>query len=176
MAGARAPRGGPAGRLPVHEVLRGVDVSVGAGTVFALLGPHGAGKTTTLSILSTLLHPDGGTASVAGRDVVREPARVCASITGTGQSASVDPVLTTQHMEEAATPADHIAVLHDGRITAIGGHQDIVAAGKADNLEDAFLHLTGPEPRPRPPCRQWATPRPSPGASCATTAAPSTPS
>ncbi|MDR0417287.1 MAG: ATP-binding cassette domain-containing protein, partial [Propionibacteriaceae bacterium] len=76
------------------EVLKGVDLAVPAGTVFALLGANGAGKTTMVSILTTLLRPDGGRAAVAGFDVAREPARVREAITVTGQNVTVDPVLT----------------------------------------------------------------------------------
>ncbi|MCS0499015.1 ATP-binding cassette domain-containing protein [Protaetiibacter mangrovi] len=76
------------------EVLRGVELSVAAGTVFALLGPNGAGKTTLINILSTLVAPDAGTATVAGRDVAREPEEVKRRISLTGQSAAVDEVLT----------------------------------------------------------------------------------
>jgi ABC-2 type transport system ATP-binding protein len=76
------------------EVLRGVDLRIAKGTVFALLGPNGAGKTTMVRILSTLLAPDAGRASVAGHDVVREPAKVRAAISLTGQYAAVDELLT----------------------------------------------------------------------------------
>ena len=75
-------------------VLDGVDLEVGSGEVLALLGPNGAGKTTTVRILSTLLRPDGGTAHVAGKDVVRQPAEVRAAISLTGQFAAVDDLLT----------------------------------------------------------------------------------
>ncbi|MBO3085302.1 ATP-binding cassette domain-containing protein [Cellulomonas fengjieae] len=75
-------------------VLDGVDLDVGTGEVLALLGPNGAGKTTLVRILSTLLRPDAGTASVAGRDVLREPAQVRAAISLTGQFAAVDDLLT----------------------------------------------------------------------------------
>ena len=75
-------------------VLTGVDLAVPQGEVLALLGPNGAGKTTTVEILSTLLRPDGGTAAVAGHDVVREPDRVRAAISLTGQYAAVDELLT----------------------------------------------------------------------------------
>jgi ABC-2 type transport system ATP-binding protein len=76
------------------RVLDGVDLRVDAGTVFALLGPNGAGKTTTVRILTTLLAPDGGTARVAGHDVVREPHAVRAAISLTAQEAAVDGMLT----------------------------------------------------------------------------------
>jgi len=62
--------------------------------VFALLGPNGAGKTTTVRILSTLLTPDGGTARVAGHDVVKDRGAVRAAISLTAQDAAVDGVLT----------------------------------------------------------------------------------
>ncbi len=71
-------------------VLDGVDLEVAEGSVFALLGPNGAGKTTTVRILTTLARPDGGTAWVAGHDVVREPAKVRSAISLTGQYVAVD--------------------------------------------------------------------------------------
>ncbi|TCC42321.1 ATP-binding cassette domain-containing protein [Kribbella speibonae] len=72
------------------EVLAGVDLSVAEGSVLALLGPNGAGKTTTVRILTTLTRPDSGTATIAGYDVLREPARVRGVISLTGQYAAVD--------------------------------------------------------------------------------------
>ena len=77
-----------------HAVLTGVDLSVPAGTIFALLGSNGAGKTTAVKILSTLLKADGGTASVNGHDVSTEPEKVRESISLTGQFAAVDEILT----------------------------------------------------------------------------------
>ncbi|HEX4225032.1 MAG TPA: ATP-binding cassette domain-containing protein [Pseudonocardiaceae bacterium] len=77
----------------VH-VLRGVDFEVARGSVFALLGSNGAGKTTMVRILATLLKADAGTASVNGFDVAAEPARVRESISLTGQFAAVDQILT----------------------------------------------------------------------------------
>ncbi|MEV8526396.1 ATP-binding cassette domain-containing protein [Streptomyces sp. NPDC052000] len=74
--------------------LDGVDLTVAPGTVCGLLGPNGAGKTTLVRILATLSLPDGGHARVAGLDVTRDPARVRAAISLTGQYASVDELIT----------------------------------------------------------------------------------
>jgi ABC-2 type transport system ATP-binding protein len=76
------------------RALDGIDLTVREGTVYGLLGPNGAGKTTTIRILATLLEPDGGHATVAGLDVVREPAAVRRKVGLTGQYASVDEDLT----------------------------------------------------------------------------------
>jgi ABC-2 type transport system ATP-binding protein len=76
------------------EALRGVDLAVEAGIVYGLLGPNGAGKTTAVRILTTLLPPDGGTARVAGLDVVRDAARLREQIGLAGQYAAVDENLT----------------------------------------------------------------------------------
>jgi ABC-2 type transport system ATP-binding protein len=76
------------------EALRGVDLQVPAGTVLGLLGPNGAGKTTAVRILTTLLPPDGGTARVAGHDVVRDATALRAEIGLAGQYAAVDENLT----------------------------------------------------------------------------------
>jgi ABC-2 type transport system ATP-binding protein len=76
------------------HVLRGVDFEVEQGTVFALLGANGAGKTTIVRILTTLLKQDGGTAAVNGFDVASQPDEVRQSISLTGQSAAVDEFLT----------------------------------------------------------------------------------
>jgi ABC-2 type transport system ATP-binding protein len=72
------------------EVLTGVDLQVREGSVLALLGPNGAGKTTIVRILTTLTRPDAGQATIAGYDVLREPARVREVISLTGQYAAVD--------------------------------------------------------------------------------------
>ena len=77
-----------------NAVLRGMDLCVPSGTIYALLGSNGAGKTTAVRILSTLLKADGGTATVNGYDVATQPARVRESISLTGQFAAVDEVLT----------------------------------------------------------------------------------
>ncbi|MGW2156866.1 ATP-binding cassette domain-containing protein [Nonomuraea sp. NPDC001699] len=76
------------------HALRGLDLSVPAGTVCGLLGPNGAGKTTAVRILATLSDPDAGHARVAGHDVVREPDQVRARIGLAGQYAAVDEKLT----------------------------------------------------------------------------------
>jgi ABC-2 type transport system ATP-binding protein len=76
------------------RVLRGVDFGVAPGSIFALLGSNGAGKTTVVRILSTLLKSDAGTAIVDGFDVATQPADVRESISLTGQFAAVDEILT----------------------------------------------------------------------------------
>jgi ABC-2 type transport system ATP-binding protein len=76
------------------RVLRGVDFGVAQGSIFALLGSNGAGKTTVINILSTLLKADAGTVSVNGFDVAAEPAQVRESISLTGQFAAVDEILS----------------------------------------------------------------------------------
>jgi ABC-2 type transport system ATP-binding protein len=75
-------------------VLDGIDLDVESGTVFSLLGPNGAGKTTTVNVLTTLVRADGGTARVAGHDLVTETKAVRAAIGVTGQFAAVDELLT----------------------------------------------------------------------------------
>ncbi|HET9382091.1 MAG TPA: ATP-binding cassette domain-containing protein [Streptomyces sp.] len=76
------------------KALDGVDLEVAEGTVMGVLGPNGAGKTTLVRILSTLLVPDGGRATVAGYDVVRQPRQLRRVIGLTGQYASVDEKLS----------------------------------------------------------------------------------
>ena len=76
------------------HVLRGVDVDVERGSIFALLGSNGAGKTTVVRILATLLTADAGTAAVHGFDVATQAGDVRESISLTGQFAAVDDVLT----------------------------------------------------------------------------------
>jgi ABC-2 type transport system ATP-binding protein len=76
------------------RVLGGVDLTVARGSVYALLGPNGAGKTTTVRVLATLLRPDGGSARVAGHDVVRERALVRRAISLTGQDTAIDELQT----------------------------------------------------------------------------------
>ena len=76
------------------HVLNGVDFEVEKGSIFALLGSNGAGKTTIIKILTTLLKQDSGTATVNGFDVAARPENVRQSISLTGQFAAVDEILT----------------------------------------------------------------------------------
>jgi len=76
------------------HVLKGVDFEVEKGSIFALLGSNGAGKTTIIKILTTLLKQDSGTATVNGFDVTAKPEDVRQSISLTGQFAAVDEILT----------------------------------------------------------------------------------
>jgi ABC-2 type transport system ATP-binding protein len=102
------------------HVLRGVDFDVARGSIFALLGSNGAGKTTVVKILSTLLKPDAGTATVAGFDVATQPADVRESFSLTGQFAAVDETLTgrenlmlvarLRHLADAGQIADDLLV------------------------------------------------------------------
>jgi len=75
-------------------VLIGVDFQVKTGSIFALLGSNGAGKTTIVKILTTLLKQDSGTAAVNGFDIASKPDSVRQSISLTGQFAAVDEILT----------------------------------------------------------------------------------
>jgi ABC-2 type transport system ATP-binding protein len=81
-------------RFGGHTALRSVSLAVPEGTVLALLGPNGAGKTTVVRILTTLLRPDAGSASVAGFDIGTNPAEVRRNIGVSGQYAAVDENLT----------------------------------------------------------------------------------
>jgi oleandomycin transport system ATP-binding protein len=81
-------------RFGETTALDGVDLGVRTGTVLGLLGPNGAGKTTAVRVLSTLLTPDAGHASVGGYDVVRDAHQVRQLIGLTGQYAAVDEMLT----------------------------------------------------------------------------------
>src|SRR3954451_9426128 len=76
------------------KALCGVDFTAQTGTVLGLLGPNGAGKTTAVRVLATLLAPDGGTARVAGLDVVKDAAALRSRIGLAGQYAAVDEHLT----------------------------------------------------------------------------------
>jgi len=100
------------------DVLREVSFAVQPGSIFALLGSNGAGKTTVVRILATLLRADAGLAEVNGFDVASQPADVRGSISLTGQFAAVDEVLTgrenlilitrLRHLPEPAAIADDL--------------------------------------------------------------------
>jgi len=79
---------------PDVQALDGLSLAVGSGTIFGLLGPNGAGKSTTVRILTTLSRPDGGSARVAGIDVLAEPVRVRHAIGVVGQKHGLDPEAT----------------------------------------------------------------------------------
>jgi ABC-2 type transport system ATP-binding protein len=97
------------------HVLKGVDFEVGKGSIFALLGSNGAGKTTIIKILTTLLKPDGGTAFVNGFEVVSKDDDVRQSISLTGQFAAVDEILTGR---ENLIMIARLRHLHDPRQVA----------------------------------------------------------
>jgi ABC-2 type transport system ATP-binding protein len=78
----------------------GVDLEVAAGEIYAFLGPNGAGKTTTVRMLTTLLRPTGGRATVAGHDVVADAAAVRRSIGVALQEAALDPLMTGRELIE----------------------------------------------------------------------------
>ena len=95
-----------------HAVLRGVDFDVARGSIFALLGSNGAGKTTIVRILATLLKADSGRATVGGFDVATKPARVRESISLTGQFAAVDEILTGRENLVLIAKLRHLADPH----------------------------------------------------------------
>ena len=97
-----------------NRVLTGVDLAVTEGTVFALLGSNGAGKTTIVKILSTLLKADEGTATVNGFDVATQAAKVRESISLTGQFAAVDEILSGRENLALVARLRHLA--NPGRI------------------------------------------------------------
>src|SRR3954452_6141224 len=78
--------------------LRPLNLSVEEGEIFGFLGPNGAGKTTTVRMLTTLLLPTGGRATVAGHDVVKEARAVRASIGVALQEAALDPLMTGREL------------------------------------------------------------------------------
>jgi len=77
-----------------NDVLKGVDFEIQRGEIFALLGSNGAGKTTIVNILSTLMKPDKGSVSICGYDAILQPEKVRQFISLTGQFAAVDGILT----------------------------------------------------------------------------------
>jgi ABC-2 type transport system ATP-binding protein len=91
-----------------QTVLDGIDFQVPVGTVFSLLGPNGAGKTTTVQILTTLHAADAGTASVLGRDTVREAVAVRRAIGVTGQFSALDTMLTGEENLQLMADLHHL--------------------------------------------------------------------
>jgi ABC-2 type transport system ATP-binding protein len=112
------------------KALAGVDLSVEPGTVLALLGRNAAGKSTLVRILSTLLLPDAGRASIAGLDVVRDAKRVRSLIGLAGQAAAVDPTLTGRENLELV-----------GRLYGLARRE--ARAGAAEVLERLSLTAAG---------------------------------
>jgi ABC-2 type transport system ATP-binding protein len=136
------------------RVLRGVDLDVAPGTVLALLGSNGAGKTTVVRILSTLLKPDAGTATVDGHDVVTGAARVRESISLTGQFAAVDEILTgrenlvlvarLRHLKDPGGAAD--GLLRRFSLTGVGGRRVRTYSGGMRRRLDIAMSLIGDPP------------------------------
>ena len=136
------------------EVLRGVDFDVARGSIFALLGSNGAGKTTVVRILSTLLKSDAGTASVHGFDVASAPNDVRESISLTGQFAAVDEVLTgrenlvliakLRHLKNAGQIADDMLARFS--LTDAGGRKAGEYSGGMRRRLDIAMSLVGNPP------------------------------
>jgi ABC-2 type transport system ATP-binding protein len=137
-----------------NPVLEGVDLSVPPGTIVALLGSNGSGKTTTVKILSTLLRADGGTSVVNGYDVATQPARVRASISLTGQFAAVDDVLTgrenlvlvaqLRHLGDAGGIADDLLARFG--LTDAAGRRVATYSGGMRRRLDIAMSLIGDPP------------------------------
>nr|BFE74435.1 hypothetical protein GCM10020092_077360 [Actinoplanes digitatis] len=136
------------------KVLRGVDIDVARGSIFALLGSNGAGKTTVVNILSTLLKADAGTALVNGFDVATQAADVRESISLTGQFAAVDEILTgrenlvmvarLRHLKGPGTIAD--AQLRRFSLTEAGDRRVATYSGGMRRRLDIAMSLIGNPP------------------------------
>ena len=136
------------------HVLRGVDFGVARGSIFALLGSNGAGKTTVVKILSTLLKADAGTASIEGFDVATQPAEVRESISLTGQFAAVDEILTgrenlvlvarLRHLKDAKQIADDLLACF--QLTDAGGRKVSTYSGGMRRRLDIAMSLIGNAP------------------------------
>ncbi|GAA1000225.1 ATP-binding cassette domain-containing protein [Nocardiopsis tropica] len=133
------------------QVLRGVEFDVSTGSIFALLGSNGVGKSTLVRILSTLLRPDAGTAIVHGYDVREDPQQVRESISLTGQFAAVDEVLTGREnlilIARLRHEADPEAVADDlldrFRLTDAGGRKVGTYSGGMRRRLDIAMSLIG---------------------------------
>jgi ABC-2 type transport system ATP-binding protein len=136
------------------EVLRGVDFDVARGSIFALLGSNGAGKTTVVRILATLLKADAGTAVVDGFDVATQPARVRESISLTGQFAAVDEILSgrenlvlvarLRHLRNPGAVAD--GLLDRFSLTDAGARRVSTYSGGMRRRLDIAMSLAGSPP------------------------------
>jgi ABC-2 type transport system ATP-binding protein len=135
------------------QVLKGVDFDVARGSIFALLGSNGAGKTTIVRILTTLLKPDDGTTRVNGFDVLSQPARVRESISLTGQFAAVDEILTgrenlimiaeLRHVKGAGKVADDL-LERFGLADAAGRRVSTYSGGMRRRLDIAMSLIGNP--------------------------------
>ena len=133
------------------KVLRGVDFDVARGSIFALLGSNGAGKTTVVRILATLLKADAGTVAVAGFDVASQPGRVREAISLTGQFAAVDEILTgrenlvlvarLRHQKDPGRIADDLLARFD--LTEAGGRRTSTYSGGMRRRLDIAMSLIG---------------------------------
>jgi len=136
------------------KVLRGVDLDVARGSIFALLGSNGAGKTTMVKILSTLSKADAGTARVNGFDIAAQAAEVRESISLTGQFAAVDEILTgrenlilvarLRHLKDARTIADDL--LRRFSLTEAGARRVATYSGGMRRRLDIAMSLIGDPP------------------------------
>ncbi|MFI2714301.1 ABC transporter ATP-binding protein [Micromonospora sp. NPDC018662] len=136
------------------RVLRGVDLDVTRGSIFALLGSNGAGKTTMVKILATLLRADTGTARVNGLDVATQPAEVRAAISLTGQFAAVDEILTgrenlvlvarLRHLKHPGVIADDL--LRRFSLTEAGSRRVATYSGGMRRRLDIAMSLIGDPP------------------------------
>jgi ABC-2 type transport system ATP-binding protein len=136
------------------QVLKGVDFDVARGSIFALLGSNGAGKTTIVRILTTLLKPDAGTARVNGFDVLSQPERVRESISLTGQFAAVDEILTgrenlimiaqLRHVTSAGEVADDL-LGRFGLADAAGRRVSTYSGGMRRRLDIAMSLIGHPQ-------------------------------
>jgi ABC-2 type transport system ATP-binding protein len=136
------------------HVLKGVDFDVARGSIFALLGSNGAGKTTVVRILSTLLKSDAGTASIAGFDVATQAQKVRETVSLTGQFAAVDEVLTgrenliliarLRHLKDPGGIAD--ALLARFSLTDAGSRRVGTYSGGMRRRLDIAMSLIGNPP------------------------------
>jgi ABC-2 type transport system ATP-binding protein len=109
-------------KSPAVQALRGVSLSVPAGSLYGLLGPNGAGKTTALRILCTLLAPDSGSVRVAGLDALADPRGVRRLLGYVAQEVAIDKILTGRELLALQGDLYHLnRVDRDGRIGELVG-------------------------------------------------------